>query len=405
MLMIQQFERKYYVISTLFAFSLALFGATTALFLKRHGYSFLQINTFLMVFWIVNFLTELPTGVLADTYGKKFALQMATIVRSIGLILLFWSPNQAVLLLSAGLTAIGESFKSGTLEAWALENIRAIDPDYRSASLFSTSGVAAKALSLLGGFLGAEVIGQLYLGLPFLLAALCLLFTGVLITFWVAEPPARERHAHVASSPSTWATLCNGWQAARSQPNFIAMCLSFLPLVLMMAGPANQWQLFFQGESRRIITGYLWIVIGIMGMLGGWVAPKFSSRLKSRGKALVVTTLLNGLSIIAAAATQHFALALAFFLIHVGAMALEEVLRAAYLNDAILAAERATILSMFFTLESIAMSAALGFVGWLSDAYTLRGAWILSASLMILVAVPVFIMLDTGRNGRQTEAV
>ena len=103
----RRIETKFLVVNSLFSLSLALFGATTAIFLRKQGFSFLQINSFMLVFWLANFLTELPAGVVADTYGRKTALLIAALIRASGLVLLYFARTTSLLAASAILTAVG----------------------------------------------------------------------------------------------------------------------------------------------------------------------------------------------------------------------------------------------------------------------------------------------------------
>ncbi len=48
-----------------------VFGGTLYLYMKSIHYSYADINLFLSIFWIVGFITEIPSGVIADTFGRK----------------------------------------------------------------------------------------------------------------------------------------------------------------------------------------------------------------------------------------------------------------------------------------------------------------------------------------------
>lgn len=63
---IKKIQNKYYIINISYMSSLAIFGAIFYIYLQQQGFSFLQINMFSSVFWVVNFFTELPAGIFAD---------------------------------------------------------------------------------------------------------------------------------------------------------------------------------------------------------------------------------------------------------------------------------------------------------------------------------------------------
>lgn len=48
-----------------------VFGGTLYLYMKSIHDSYADINLFLSIFWIVGFITEIPSSVIADTFGRK----------------------------------------------------------------------------------------------------------------------------------------------------------------------------------------------------------------------------------------------------------------------------------------------------------------------------------------------
>ena len=200
------------------------------------------------------------------------------------------------------------------------------------------------------------------LGLPFIISAIGLILVAVAVAILVDEEPVSGASSDDLRDAIArpWLTLTQGWAVVRAEPRIIRYALAFLPLVLMIAGPASQWPLFFQGDKKEIVTGYLWIFVSLMGMAGGALAARFQIASTWRGRALAVTTLVNGGMVILVAVSRSVPLAVGFFLGHVLVMATEEVLRAAFLNDIVPSEQRATVLSMFYTVESLATASVFG---------------------------------------------
>ncbi|MET1249330.1 MFS transporter [Sporolactobacillus sp. STCC-11] len=179
---------------------------------------------------------------------------------------------------------------------------------------------------------------------------------------------------------------------------FLRLCLSLLPLQFVMTGPASQWQLYFQNGHHNIIVGYLFVLISLSAMIGHYIAPKFSSLFKSRNRYLILTTSVNALMVFAVIFTQIYYLSIIFFLIHVVFMSSEEVTRISYLNDEIKSNNRATVLSIFNTLEALVTIAAYIIIGYIADKYSLSVSWAFSAIVMLVFAIPLFISLDKNQK-------
>ena len=210
---IKSIQKKYYLINISYMNSLAIFGAIFYIYSQAQGFSFLEINLFGSLFWLVNFLTELPTGVFSDQYGRKISMILSSLIRGIGLLLLLFSyDNLNVLIFSATLTAIGESLKSGTLESWALEQIHVIDNTFDSTHLFSKDKLYLNSTNLIVTFIGAQLLAKINLHLPFILAPIMLLLNIILVLF-LMDNDFKKTFKYKSRWYNSWKLICffNRW--------------------------------------------------------------------------------------------------------------------------------------------------------------------------------------------------
>ncbi|MED4962918.1 MFS transporter [Heyndrickxia coagulans] len=122
---IQKIKNTYYAFNILYNMGIMVFGGTLYLYMKSIHDSYADINLFLSIFWIVGFITEIPSSVIADTFGRKKTLISSCVIRSIGLFLLFFDwGNMVFLILSSIFTLPGESLRSGTVDSWMIDSIR-----------------------------------------------------------------------------------------------------------------------------------------------------------------------------------------------------------------------------------------------------------------------------------------
>ena len=123
-------------------------------------------------------------------------------VRVVGLILLWWSKNVTILVLAALFTGIGESFKSGTLESWAIEKIRRVNSNFESSEFFSLDKILVNTVALIVTFIGAQVIAKINLELTFIIAPILLSVTGI-VTYRVLDKDMQSVEGlSVQNSPS-----------------------------------------------------------------------------------------------------------------------------------------------------------------------------------------------------------
>lgn len=104
--------------------NLSLTGAWVAILAAR-GYSLAEIGIAETVFHITSFIFEIPSGVLADVFGRKKMLIVSSILRMIGNIIMILSYDLLTVCLSMAFHALSYNFSSGTGDALAYDSLKA----------------------------------------------------------------------------------------------------------------------------------------------------------------------------------------------------------------------------------------------------------------------------------------
>lgn len=398
---IKKIKLQYYIVNTMYMSSLVIFSAVFYVYLKDRGFSYLEINLFSMTFWITSFFTEIPAGLIADKYGKKNSMLISVAIRVMGLILLWWSKNVTILVLAALFTGIGESFKSGTLESWAIEKIRRVNSNFESSEFFSLDKILVNTVALIVTFIGAQVIAKINLELTFIIAPILLSVTGI-VTYRVLDKDMQSVEGlTVQNSPSLFSDLKEGLRYIKESKYLLYLMISLLPLQIVLSGPASQWQLYYSQKTNLMVTGYLSVGITMAGMLGHYLSPKLMKYVKIKTYFLVFTTISNCISLLLAVYYKSLVLSFMFFLLHVVVMSAEELSRFSIVNDAIMTKNRTTILSVFNTVEAGVTVLFFAITGYISDHFSLDVNWILSAITMLVLAVPL--LLKTSRLAKKVN--
>ena len=102
---------------------LSLTGAWVAILAAR-GYSLVEIGIVETVFHITSLIFEIPSGVLADVFGRKRMLIVSSIMRMIGNIVMILSNNLFMVSLSLAFYALSYNFSSGTGDALAYDSLK-----------------------------------------------------------------------------------------------------------------------------------------------------------------------------------------------------------------------------------------------------------------------------------------
>ena len=105
---------------------LSLTGAWVAILAAR-GFSMVEIGIVEMVFHITSLLFEIPSGVLADVFGRKKMLVISAIMRMLGCFVMIASNNLELVCISIAFFATSYNFTSGSGDALAYDSLKYVN--------------------------------------------------------------------------------------------------------------------------------------------------------------------------------------------------------------------------------------------------------------------------------------
>lgn len=129
---------------------------------------------------------EIPTGAVADIFGKKLTIFLAMALSSVGSLIMGFAPNFNVLVLSIVSMTIGGALYSGTMEALIYDSLKQVKKENNYSKVIKNiSSIQLLAFSLsgiMGGFLY-----KINPGFPFILTGLAQL-AGCILALLLEEP-------------------------------------------------------------------------------------------------------------------------------------------------------------------------------------------------------------------------
>ena len=172
-------------LSSTFAASF-IWGINT-LFLLDAGLSSYQAFAANAFFSVGMLLFELPTGIIADTWGRRSSFLMGTItlILSTLLYLLLWDIKGSFVLwaLSSILIGLGFTFFSGAVEAWIVDAMNHEGYEGPMETVFAKGQTVAGFAMLSGSVIGGISAEHFNLGFPFILRIGMLILTFLIAYF------------------------------------------------------------------------------------------------------------------------------------------------------------------------------------------------------------------------------
>ncbi len=138
--------------------NLRLFDPFLILFFREAGLTFLAIGSLYAIREVCTNVFEIPTGLIADTFGRRRAMiaSFASYLCSFALFGFFTSYTAYAL--GMVLFALGEALRSGTHKAMILEHLKQRGIEDRSVAYYGKTRAASQFGSALAALLGAGAV-------------------------------------------------------------------------------------------------------------------------------------------------------------------------------------------------------------------------------------------------------
>ena len=135
---------------------------------------------------VTSTLGEIPTGVVADLFGKKTSVAVAFFLGGAGNLIMAFAPNYLILALSIITMTVGGAFYSGSLEALVYDSLKEVKQNTMYQKVLGRMTTMQNLGMAVAGITG----GYLYVvhaSLPFLAVAVAYL-VGFIFSFYLIEP-------------------------------------------------------------------------------------------------------------------------------------------------------------------------------------------------------------------------
>jgi MFS family permease len=379
---------RYVVYTALKGIGFGLFLPIWVIYLQQQrGLSLSQAALIDVTFFVAAALAELPTGMVADRFGRKTSMSIGASLMAGGLIGWTFAPTLLLTIVAYVVMGVGMTFVSGAEDAFFYETVRAIgrEDDYpRLLGRISAIFPGALALgSVVSGFLAA-----INLLLPFVLSGVLLLAAlGMVLT--LSEPHAEQRE-HEQARPSLRAVLRQSFAVLRDQPQlrFSMVYMAVVPLASFMIE-----SVFVQPQALGLGVPLAGIGVIVMAVqLTAMAGSAWSARLTARlgeGRTLSAAPIVICASLLVLAALQVMPA-----LLLVGVMgfvtAVVRPILVSRMQHELSDENRATMLSMqslTFTMVAAISQPTLGAV---ADNFGLPAAYVTLAGAISGVMMVVF---------------
>ncbi len=350
----------------------------------ERGLALWQIGVFDGPFWILLIVLEVPTGAIADRWGRKVSLSYGALVNTIAVLVFGLASNFGVLLASYLVWAAAFTLYSGADSAFVYDSLRAVGRQEEFQKLWGRARAVSAVGAILGLGLGSLLAEVINLWVP-VVASGGLMGIAWLVSFSFKEPPRLEE-GH--QQGSYLAVTKNAFRVAFERPT--VRMLMLLMAVVMGIGVSMiilQQPFLSSHDVRYGLFGFFLMPGQFLSIAGALLAYRIVTAIGvSRVVALMPLVVMGtavGLGLV-----DHVA-AFAFYPPTTLMFAMSFVVMADYLNRRIPSATRATVLSIQNMLFSLVVGVTEILLTVIGDWRGLPVAYWTAAVLLAITGTPL----------------
>jgi MFS family permease len=364
---------------------------------KQRGLSLTQITLLDIPFFLLIVLAEVPTGAIADRFGRRTSLVLGSLMIAVAFFVFGIADNYAIILVSWTAWGFGQTFQSGADTAILYDSLKEIGREDDFQKINGRMWALTSFAALIAILIGAPIAAATSYTVPIFLSV-GIALTAIPVALSMHEPRAE----HDESRDHYFQTLFAGLRTAWDQPTLryviiysgLIMAGTFSPLVFQQpfldhhnvgTGSLGIWQAPVRG-------------VGIAAALG---AHQILSRAGYRASfyALPVTIAICSFAL---AGIDH-AWAFVAFLGMGGVAGIQNPMLSTYVNKRIPSERRATILSVQGVAGSFMLAGSQPIAGIIADQFGLRVLFFVFGAFTIVTAPLVLMLWSRAEDQEQSE--
>lgn len=417
--------RTYLTANGLFTLAASLIWAVNTLFLLDAGLDIFTVMVVNATFTIGQLVFEVPTGVVADTIGRKASFLIgigALIVATVMYVLAAQLElGIGVFILASVLIGFGFTCQTGAMDAWLVDALAHSGYDRPLDGVFAR-GQIVFGVAMLAGTLGGGFLGQLDLAVPYYVRSAVLLLAFAFVAVFMRDVGFEARPLALRSFGDETRTILRagtayGWRNPSVRLLFFAAAAQGVFFIFGF----YSWQRYFLDLLTRElvwVNGLVTAAFAVAGIAGNALVKGVMREGGERRNAanvlalmaLVQALLIGAIALVGLVVPESrygigpFLVAVSLYLVFGVAYGIQGPVRQAFLNRQIPSAQRATVLSLdAFFGDGGASVGQLG-LGWVSRAVSIPVAWAIGG-VVLLAAVPFYRAARAGENAPVADNV
>lgn len=334
------------------------------IYFREIGFSFTQIASFTSIMMLSLFVFEVPTGIVADLYGRKKSVFIGLIITGIAPIIISFTDNYLVILICYAVIGLGITFISGAEEALIVDNLKFHNRDDLINEYYVKMASFMGFGTVIAFLLGSAIVKYWSIKPLWIIWGAGYLSSAIMLLF-IKEHGFKPIKKHDSYYKTILSPVKSSIEYIKINRNFFNYLIGSSMITIMFM-QNDLWNVFL--TDNGINKSYLSIIASMTSVVV-IVLPWLSKKVKSIKRALIATTIIKTIILIFALFinSENIYIGVFLFIILGSIYSFESPLTSTYVQSQIESENRATMGSLMSMIYSILGAIAGIGVGFASD--------------------------------------
>ena len=399
----QRVIRTYLLVAGLYTLAASLIWGVNTLFLLDAGLSVFEVFVANAAFTAGMVLFEIPTGVVADTAGRRASFLWSLVVLLVGTLAYLGLAAVGAGVIAFSIVSVflglGFTFYTGSVEAWVVDALAETDYSEPLDRVFTRGGIVTGA-AMLVGTIGGGLLGSIDLALPYLVRAVLLGAVFLIASQAMHDIGFEPRRLQAGEYPSAMrgvagTGLATGW-GDPSIRLILAVTMLHMGIFTWVFYAWPPYLLDLLGSDAVWVAGLVAGGVAVSMMMGNAIAATLTRRVERRTTIMIGAVAIQAAAIITVGVAGTFWIATGALLVATGTMGVVGPVKQSYLNQRITSKERATVLSVDSMSGSVGAVVFQVGLGRVADVASFSAGYVVAGLFSLLAVAPLRILRGRG---------
>jgi len=340
-----------------------------------------QIGILLSIFSVSSFIFEIPTGAVADLWGRKFSTIFGYFLAAGAVLFLYFVHSFVALIFIFIVWGIALTFISGAKESWVVDNLHHAKKKELVKTFFVKEQTIILASAFLAGLLGAYLVENSGLTIIWVFASLSYILASIMLLFI-------KEHKITKEKKTTFPKLISQSKISikyvlKNQALLFVILAAFFIMFRDSFGGDIVWQPFLKNLGLPVYAfGFVFSISTLLGVASPFLV-KISKRFKQEKNYLALLLLIMiALDFSVVFVNSYIFGVIVLFLMFI-AMYMFSPINQSFFHSHVPGKLRATVTSLNGMVGSLAYALSYPLSGYLADVISPRYTIALGAVILI----------------------